>query len=384
MDSILLISKCLFHRLLLPGLLAKFLAGLNNGWFAGDYGKDIGRNQFSGSELWHWPHSEPVPIDLTMPDSNPPAPRLTTQPELVDQYFQQIQGVDVVRIWLFEQLEGIRFDAQRKIVGIDSELLANLAAILDAADSYGVKVYLCLFDSWVVKNRPPPQNLPQHRHGDYQAWKATVKNVMKDIVDNPHDFVTKVLAPLVNAIANHPAVYAVDVMNEPEGMTQDTFVVTSSSMRSYISQCCSVIRPRLRASVGCMHSSTAKSYSNLPVDFCDFHSYKESGNLDAYIPGSFENKPCMIGECGYPVNDANAAIRATREVETAKDFVNMALSNGYSACLVWNENFADQTNKTAIVQWLKQFAGQNNQIALPKPVSPLAAFVDWLIKLFGG
>jgi hypothetical protein len=38
---------------------------------------------------------------------------------------------------------------------------------------------------------------------------------MKSIVENPADFVANALTPLVNSIATHPAVYAVDVMNEP-------------------------------------------------------------------------------------------------------------------------------------------------------------------------
>jgi hypothetical protein len=363
--------------------MVKFLTGVNNGWFADSYASDIGRNQFSGAELWHWPHSDPVPIDLTMPDPNPPTPLLTSQPQLINQYFQEVQDIDLVRIWVFERLEGIRFDPQKKIIGIDSQLLTNLTAILDAANNRGVKVYLCLFDSWVVKSQQP-QGLPPHRLSNYQSWNTAVKNIMKDIVNNPHDFITNVLTPFVNHIANHPAVYAIDIMNEPEGMTQDTPVVSSSSMRNYISQCCSVIRPRLKVSVGCMRSSTAKSYSNLPIDFCDFHSYNESGNLDPYIPGSFENKLCLVGECGYPVNSSDAAARSAHEVQTAETFVNKALSEGYSACLVWNKDFTSQTNNTTIIQWLKQFASQNNQVAPPQPASPLAAFIDWLIKLFGG
>jgi hypothetical protein len=318
-----------------------------------------------------------------MPDPNPPTPLLTAQPQLINGYFQQIQGIDIVRIWVFERLEGIRFDAQKKIMGIDSSLLTNLTAILNAANSAGVKVYLCLFDSWVVKNRPPPQGLPQNRYADYHGWYTAVKNIMKDIIDNPHDFTSNVLSPLVNQIANHPAVYTIDVMNEPEGMIQDTPLVSSSSMRNYITQCCSVIRPQLQASVGCMRSRLAKSYSNLPVDFCDFHSYNESGNLDPYIPQSYEGKPCIVGECGYPVSDSNKSIRSVHEVQTAENFVQNALGNGYSACIIWNKDFTNLANDATVIQWLKQFSGQNHQIVPSQPASPFAMFIDWWIKLLG-
>ena len=129
--------------------MAKFLAGVNSPSpiFADKYANDLGRNQFSGSELWHWPYTDPITFDFTKPETNPALPLLTQQPALISQFFQSIQGVDVVRIWLFERLEGIRFDANRKIIGIDCDLLTNLAAILNSASSNGVKVYLCLFDS---------------------------------------------------------------------------------------------------------------------------------------------------------------------------------------------------------------------------------------------
>jgi hypothetical protein len=78
--------------------MVEFLTGLNNPIFSDNYARDLGRNQFSGAELWHWPYSDPVPIDLAMPDP-------------------------------------------------------NLTAVLDAANSSGIKIYLCLLDSWVAMER---------------------------------------------------------------------------------------------------------------------------------------------------------------------------------------------------------------------------------------
>lgn len=358
--------------------MAKFITGTNNGWFLDKYAADLGYNQFSGTELWHWPYNDPIPIDLTKPDPNPPRPWLSDHPELIEQYFSQVQGLDVVRIWVFERLEGIRFDANRKIIGIDPELTSNLLKILNSASLHGIRVYLCLFDSWVVKHQPL-QGLPADRIDEYNSWNAAIRNIMKSIVDDPFDFTHNVLQPLVSSIAAHPAVYAIDVMNEPEGMVQDTPVVSNSSMRNYISQCCSVIRPQLKASVGCMRSGTAKGYSDLPVDFCDFHSYDESASLTAYNAGSYNNKPCIVGECGYPVNGSNSSTRAAKEVQTAKDYVNLALSKGYSGCLVWDQDFTSDANKAAIEQWLVQFASSNNQV---QP-APKMSFWEWLLSLFG-
>lgn len=358
--------------------MVKILTGVNDPIFSGRYANDMGYNQFSGVQLWHWPYTDPVNFDFTKPDPNPPRPLLSEQPALIEQYFAEVQGIDVVRIWLFERLEGIRFDANRKIIGIDNDLVDNLLAILNSAQLHGIKVYVCLFDAWVVK-REPPSGLPQSRMTNYESWYQAVRNTMTDIVDNPSDFISNVLQPLVNSIAGHPAVYAIDIMNEPEGMTQDTPAVSNSSMRAFIGQCCSVIRPRLRASVGCMHSSTAKSYSDLPIDFCDFHSYGEVASLDAYRSAHYNNKPCLIGECGYTLYNTTVASRSANEVQVAKDFANLALDNGYSGSLVWTKDFTNTANRTLIIQWLKQFAGANNQVKAASPMS----FWEWLLSLFG-
>jgi hypothetical protein len=208
---------------------------------------------------------------------------------------------------------------------------------------------------------------------------------MKDIINDPHDFTHKVLEPLVNRIANHPSVYAIDLMNEPEGMVYDTPVVSDSSMRNYITQCSAVIRPQLKVSIGCMRSSTAKGYSNLPIDFCDFHSYSDIADLEVYRLSNYNNKSCMIGECGYPVNSSNLTVRGIKEVQVAQDYVGKALDQGYSSCLVWNQDFTSDANNVAITQWLRQFAGKNNEVKQPPiPGPPFAAFIEWLIRSFGG
>jgi hypothetical protein len=359
--------------------MVKFVVGVNQPYFE-RYGNDLGKNQFSGSELWHWPHTDPITFDFTKPETNPTPPLLTTEPWRIEQFFQAVQGVDIVRIWLFEKLEGIGFDANNRIVGMDADLVNNLVAILDAADSHGIKIYMCLLNSWIVKNEPP-SGLPPARLSHYDTYNATVRNIMKEIVDDPFDFVNNVLDPLVASIANHPAVYAVDIMNEPEGMITDTPVVSHNSMRNFVSQCCNKIQPQLKASVGTNEFATAKNFSDLPIDFCDFHSYKKIPALGQYRPNDFSGKSCIVGECGYPVSSTNAAERSSKEVQTAKDYVDEVLARGYSGCLVWHKDFISDSNKSAILEWLKQFSTDDNQVVPPSSPSFFAAFIAWLAAL---
>ena len=169
-------------------------------------------------------------------------------------------------------------------------------------------------------------------------------------------------------------------MNEPEGMISDTFVVTNTSMRNYIRECSAVIRPQLKVSVGCMRSSTAKSYSNLPIDFCDYHVYSEIASLDPYRPKQYRNKPCIIGECGYALFNTTIAARSVNEVQVAKDFVDISLDKGYSGGLVWTKDFTSDSNRALIIQWLKQFSSSNNQVQ----AAPAMSLWEWLLSLFGG
>lgn len=268
----------------------RFLVGVNNGWFCDTYANDIGYNQYSGRRLWNLPYTDDISdIDFSKSDPEPPRPLISEFPELLDRYFQSISGLDIVRVWLFERLEGLRFDENQKVIGMDNEFLINLKKILKTAETYNVKVYLCLFDSWVVKYNPP-RDLPESRIASYQIWSSTVTKIMKSIIEYPEGFITNVLNPLVEQLRDNSAVYAIDLMNEPEGMFKFNKIVSEPSMRNYIRSCSIAIKHRLKTSVGCMETKTAKSYSSLPIDFCDIHLYNKRARVERYVSNKYNNK----------------------------------------------------------------------------------------------
>lgn len=333
-----------------------FLVGVNNAWFCDSYANDIGYNQYSSRRLWNLPNTDNISnidIDFSKPDPDPPRPLISKFPELLDQYFQSISGLDIVRVWLFENLEGLCFDENQKVIGIDNEFLINLKKILKTAESYNVKVYLCLFDSWVVKFNPP-LNLPESSIASYRIWNTTVTNIMKSIIESPEGFINNVLNPLVEQLRDHSAVYAIDMINEPEGMFKFNKIVSESSMRNYIRSCCIAVKHRLKTSVGCMRTKTAKSYSSLPIDFCDIHLYNIGARVDRYVSNKYNNKTCIIGECGYPIN-LGFSRRRNNEIKTAEKFLIESLQNGYSGCLIWYHDFTSEENKRVFIDWLKEY-----------------------------
>ncbi|MEO9277258.1 MAG: hypothetical protein ABI340_05730 [Nitrososphaera sp.] len=137
----------------------QFLVGINLGWFEDKYGSDLGVSEFSDSPLWG-NLSSPITIDLSKPNPPQSQPYLSQNPATIDQYFARIDGVNLVRLWLFEQLEGIVFskDGNNNPVGLDQTFIDNLLKVLDSASNHNIKVYLALFNSWDTK--PESSNIP--------------------------------------------------------------------------------------------------------------------------------------------------------------------------------------------------------------------------------
>ena len=342
----------------------RFLVGVNNAWFCNRYANDIGYNQYSDRRLWQRPYTDGIShIDFSKPDPNPPRPLISENPEILKIYFSSISGLDIVRVWLFERLEGLCFDENQNVIRIDNEFLMNIKKILDTAESYNVKVYFCLFDSWAVKYKPPNE-LPKSRIPSYRVWNSTVTQIMKSIIEFPDLFISNILNPLIEKFGDLPAVYGIDLINEPEGMFKFKKIVSESSMRNYIRSCTTTIKQRLKTSVGCMSAKTAKSYSSLPIDFCDIHPYNKKARVDQYYSNKYNNKSCIIGECGYPVNAhffrTGFSRRKNNEVQIAKKFLMNSFKNGYSGCLIWEHDFTSDENKRNIIEWLKEFVRTNN------------------------
>jgi hypothetical protein len=103
-----------------------------------------------------------------------------------------------------------------------------------------------------------------------------------------------------------------------------------------------------------MRPKTAKYYSSLPINFCDIHPYSKRARLEQYVSNDYNNKKCIIGECGYPVN-LNINRRSSNEVKIAEKFLTNSIQKGYSGCLIWDHDFTSEENKEIIIQRLKEF-----------------------------
>jgi hypothetical protein len=309
-------------------LAGDFLVGLNKPCFGGQYDHDLGNNQFSKWQVY-------LPNNL----------------DTVRSFFSEVHDIDLVRIWLFEGMEGLIFDDNNEVISVEGTFLESLKKILDLAAQSNIRVYLCLFDAWATKHRP-----------------ATL-NAMKRIIHGSR-FINNTLTKLCEFLSDHAAtIFAIDLMNEPEGLIEYN-ITTWNELESTFNKWCNCLHNHhgFKCSIGWMRRKNAAKYSYLDVDFCDFHIYNESGEIPYYDRNDFGKKLCIIGECGYPVVDDSSrqlVLRRDHGVSIAKKMMMEAYNKSYHGILAWpiDGPQMDEANRqlnSTIVQLARQLKTGTN------------------------
>ena len=346
-----------------------FKVGADVGTFGGKYGWDMGHNQLSADILWE--PTQPLTRDLSKLDPNPAIPYVTQNPQAIEQVFQPLQGLDLVKIYLFEENEGLVFDGNNnnRLVGIDGELVNNVKKVLDTAHKYNIQVYFILIDCWLVNDLEyNADSLPPDRKAAYRGWKGTQRTILKSIITDPEYFTNVVLTPLLEQIKDHPALFGFDLLNEPEAMIKDdpTHLISDNDVINFITGCTAgitKIAPRLKTSVGCDDTNVARRYAAAtPISFADYHAYIKPGeNLEDYKALEYAGKDLLLGECGiYHDDDTKPPTPeiVANELAVTEKIVSQAQAKGYSGALVYglfSSVFMAPEHKPILLAWLKQF-----------------------------
>jgi len=362
----------------------KFIVGINKGWFGGEYDHDLGYNQFSKNRAYN-----PNITNLSLPDPNPDKPYLSSHVEEIHSFFRKLQTAEqnvdvprVVRVWAFELFEGLRFDAQCHVIGIDSEFLSNLNILMSAAKSVGVEIYLCLFDAVTICEKPPSDLAEKElqRYFELQnTWKKIMRLLLKDKTAQ-QKFFDNALHQLLEQSSIVGNLFAIDLMNEPEGLIEKDPEFNLQDIINFIASSSDYIRKvdsSIRISCGFQRHSTlmgeyynTKAYvaNNLKayLDFFDFHEYNASGILEYNDITAMTGKPCIVGECGYPLKgsnpkDPNDPINATEVAVIAiQRFFENANSKSFAGCISWFEDY--KKKQDGILESLKDFTKKNPMI----------------------
>jgi hypothetical protein len=313
-------KKQLYVRGTLQHIHGVNLPWITNSDGSSNYGHDLGPNDFTG---YAYNYSG----------------------ALVDSYFQDIKNmhVNVVRIWLFEELEGLKFDSNGYISGINPTFLSNLNDLLNRANNKGLAVELALFNHTIGNNFGKYPNkgggAVKNFFTDYNAKNALINNVIK---------------PLAQAQNGKASVFGYDLMNEANyavepGAGQNLAAsATWQQMHNWIYDLAGAIHSiNNNIQVTCS-TDRVESFSNanhwnrfggVGLNFYSFHNYADNPNL--FVVGSTGpypsiDKPIVLDEYG-PTTLGN-----NQKQEYATDqFLGQSSDKGWAGASAWSYGTTD-------------------------------------------
>ena len=300
--------------------MSEFVTGINLAWVGTQYDHDFGTNPTRDHD-----NGEHIPVAYNS--------------EKFEEIIKDISemGVKVVRLWLFERFEGLSFGPTGTILGITTDFWHNLRDACTIAQKYDVKFYFCLADTWAITDSGVSQ---------FREHYAAMINGIITTEEKRQTFLDAAIELLNDEIVKK-SVWAVDVLNEPEGIEhekilQDRGVATNifwPQIIQYIKDACTQIKEKTGHEVSCgfQESNTVKRFKDeieQSVDFFDFHRYDDNGDLPAYQELGI-SKPCIVGECGQEYHEANDELQKN----AVKSFLANSRSLGYSGCMVWRYGY---------------------------------------------
>lgn len=283
----------------------KHVHGLNSAWFFSRYGTDIGFN--------------PLHMDWGCGYNSG-----TANSWLAD---MKRMHINVVRVWLFEDMEGLNFDTSGYVSGIQPTFLTNLDDLVAKANSNGLALYLTflnhnLSDQW---NKTLPNG-------------ATIKNFVAPGTARDR-FVNNAIGTIANRYKSNLGVFGYDLINESNiGTGNGSY--SWNDMRSFAQAGTNKIH-----SLGGTARNTAQVtmstqwyafgdqtnhpywYGGLGLDFYDYHEYSNTPNLPT--KSSWLDKPLLLGEHG-PSTWTEAAQQSASDA-----YINQAAYRGWAGNLSW-------------------------------------------------
>jgi hypothetical protein len=300
-----------------------FVNGINIAWV--NFGRDIGKES-NGTE-YH--------------------PNLATFGSIFDQV--KNAGGNVVRWWYHTNgSTNPVFNASGYAAANPAFFGTDVLAILDLAASKGIKVQICLWSFDMLKG------------GQWNVNSARNKMILTSET-HLQAYIDNALVPLVNAVGNHPGLFAWEIFNEPEGMTlqyalnwpEFTDRVTISNIQWMINKTTAAIKtaqPNVKVTNGAVGfrsnvdngaNGYINEYTNQKLiaaggqaagvlDLYNIHYYDWAGTNGSPFHNNYSSvnldKPTVIAEY-YPINTfgVNAANLGTTLVQ-----------RGWHGSLVWS------------------------------------------------
>lgn len=229
---------------------------------------------------------------------------------------------NVVRLFLFNDLQGFRTDHDGNITGVDPIFFEHLDDTVALASSLGLKLYLVVLDG--VREHP---ELAVERE---MFLTPARRRQLEDVV----------IKPLARRYKGNAAVFAFDVLNEsnhevegPIGWDQLRALVRDTAAAIHAEDperlvSCSLIKANAKSL-----SLLQARYADLGLDFFDLHQYADDPDLPN-ISATGLKKPVILGEFGQGEGGGE-----DRQAVAAASFLEQARERGWAGALIWAFDF---------------------------------------------
>lgn len=233
-------------------------------------------------------------------------------------------GGTVVRWFVFcDGRAGLLFDEDVGRVQLDSSCVADLETALDLADAAGLRLVLSLFDfHWCVAAR----EVRGVQLGGRRRWWTQRDRRMV--------LLERVVVPVVERLSAHPALWAWEVVNEPEWVTwglggrDPRTCLSRVRMCAWLRDAVKVIRQTVPAclTVGSATREGLVLVRDLALDFRQLHWYDRLAPLGPWTAfGGDDSSPLLLGE--FPSRGSQWSVEAVLDV---------ARRAGYLGALAWS------------------------------------------------
>ncbi len=358
-----------------------FVNGINIAWI--NFGRDTGVDPFNGSQ-YH--------------------PDLNQFGQAMD--FVKNNGGNVMRWWYHTNgSTNPVYDQNQKVAANPSFFHEDVKRILDLAQSKGIKIQICLWSFDMLKDQ-------------WGADAAANKKLLTQSVYT-NAYINNALLPLVNAVGNHPALYAWEIFNEPEGMTNEYAShwpgfkekITMQDIQRFVNKTSGAIRraqPNVKITNGALGFLTnvedpsngfwnAYSDANLKsvggdqdgyLDFYNIHYYNWARSKGSPFHNNYDinkvDKAAVIGEY-YPDdlsfgsqggdNDHNLPTIPSEALGTT------LVDNGWHGTLVWSwtdrSSSSERNRMAAIIRNVSASEPLTDEVAFnnaPTTISPQRSY----------
>lgn len=296
---------------------ADFYLGANFPWLPGGYGWDIGNHDSWGSKF---------------------------DEKIVDETFANLAAkkLKIVRWFLYcDGRANPKFDSAAGLFKYpDAEFTADFDKIMALAKKHDIKIVWSFLDfHWFKKDS-----------ANFAAYSKIASDAALQ-----KDFIEKAIMPIVKKYAASEAIFAWEVINEPEWITSGVAVpgapgaISVAELRALVKNATAAIKSASAkpVTVGSANPKWMYLYVNTGIDMFQAHYYDKGSKIPKKIFSASEFKKKYKISASTPVILGEFASRGSRY--TIGQYVNMAKDAGYDGAWVWGYHSTDEaTDKSKI------------------------------------